>query len=174
MSDSLARVEAEVRSCTKCRLYKSAQCGVPGEGPARARIMVVGQAPGAEEDKSGRPFVGRSGKFLVTTLQKLGLSRKDVFMTSVVKHFPPKNRVPRADEISACFPYLERQLLLVAPRTVVLLGNVALRALHHHPLLKNKNVILTVHPSAAMRFPAMRKKFEADMMRLKRVISGMS
>ena len=170
MSDSLARVEAEVRSCTKCRLYKTAQCSVPGEGSARSRIMLVGQAPGAQEDKSGRPFVGRAGQFLDRILQKVGLSREDIFITSVVKHYPPKNRVPRADEISACLPYLERQLRLVAPRTVVLLGNVAVRALRHHPLMKNKNVISTVHPSAAMRFPRMKRKFEADLARLKRFL----
>src|SRR5512143_4196927 len=109
MSDSLEKVVAEVKSCTKCRLYQGTTQGVPGEGPASAEIMLIGEGPGFHEDKQGRPFVGASGQFLEELLAGIGLKRQDVFIANVVKCRPPGNRDPLPDEIEACRPYLDRQ-----------------------------------------------------------------
>jgi uracil-DNA glycosylase family 4 len=118
----LDEVSDEVVTCTRCRLWKSRKNAVPGEGNSEARIMLVGEAPGASEDIQGRPFVGMAGKFLETLLAELGFSRKDVFICNVVKCRPPRNRVPRVDEVQTCTPYLDRQIRIVRPEFVVTLG----------------------------------------------------
>ncbi len=169
MRDSLRIIEQEVSACKKCRLYKDAQHGVPGEGPANAKIFFIGQAPGAMENKTGHPFVGRAGKYLTKMIEEIGLHRDEVFITSTVKHFPPKNRAPEPDEIGACRPYLLRQLALVNPKIVVLLGKTA-ETMKDEPILKNKKVLVTVHPSAAMRFTKMAARMKHDFQRLKRLL----
>lgn len=164
--DSLKKIAEEVRNCIKCRLYKTACKGVPGEGNPHARIILIGQAPGREEDKTGRPFVGKSGKYLTQLLKSKGIKRENIFITSIVKHYPPRNRPPQQDEINACLPYLLRQIKLVKPHIIVLLGRIAEKALKNNPLLKNKKVIATVHPAAALRFPKMRKKIKPDFAKI--------
>lgn len=126
--------------------------------------MLVGQNPGAEEDRTGRPFVGRAGKFLNAVLAKNGINREEVFITNIVKHMTPKNRKPLLDEVEACLPYLMEQVRLVKPKTVVLMGAVAWQA----PREKGITYVETYHPSAAMRFPKMRKRFEEDFSLLKK------
>jgi DNA polymerase len=126
--------------------------------------MLVGQNPGAEEDRTGRPFVGRAGKFLNAALAKNGINREEVFITNIVKHMTPKNRKPLLDEFEACLPYLMEQVRLVKPKTVVLMGAVAWQA----PREKGITYVETYHPSAAMRFPKMRKRFEEDFSLLKK------
>jgi uracil-DNA glycosylase family 4 len=121
--EKLNDVTDEVVVCTKCRLWKSRKNAVPGEGNSEARIMLIGEAPGASEDIQGKPFVGMAGKFLETLLAELGLSRKDIFICNVVKCRPPRNRVPRVDEVQTCTPYLDRQMKIVRPEFVVTLGN---------------------------------------------------
>lgn len=169
MVDSLELIASEVRSCTRCRLFKQANQAVPGEGPDNAPIFFIGQAPGANEDCHGRPFIGRAGKFLDKLLSEIGVKREQVFLTGAVKHFPPANRSPKVDELNACSPFLVRQLELVNPKIVVLMGRSAESVLHH-PVLKDKAVVVTVHPSAAMRFPKMRLKMKDDFQKLKQVI----
>lgn len=169
MTDSLRIIVKQVSMCKKCRLYKHALHGVSGEGPRNAKVFFVGQAPGAEENKTGRPFVGRAGRFLTKLLDEICLNRSDVFITSVVKHFPPKNRLPKSDEIAACEPYLLRQLSLVNPKIVVLLGAVA-ASIRGEPVLKGRKVIVTVHPAAAMRFPKFAAKIRSDFQELRRLI----
>lgn len=176
--DSLTKIKKEVAECKKCRLWKKATKSVPGEGPAKASIFFVGMAPGKEEDKSGKPFVGRAGKFLDELLKKAGIKRKKVFITSVVKHFPPKNRKPKKDEIKACLPFLCRQIKLVNPKLIVLLGNTALESLtsfkkagqHHGNILKEQGwtYFVSFHPAAGMRFPKIKKKMLSDFRKLKR------
>ena len=166
---SLPSLNKQIRTCTRCRLYKTATHGVPGEGPSNAKIFFVGVAPGRQEDRTGRPFVGRAGKFLDVLLKSVGINRKDVFISSIVKHFPPKNRVPRQDEIAACRPYLIEQIRLINPQIVVLLGRVAQKALAHHPVLLKRKVVKTFHPAAGMRFPAIKKSIMQDFSRLKRM-----
>lgn len=148
----------EIVFCRKCRLWRDAKNAVPGEGPTGAKVMLVGQNPGAEEDKVGRPFVGRAGKFLNKVLAANGISREQVFVTNIVKHLTVKNRVPLSDEVAACVPYLSAQIDLIEPKVVVLMGTVAWQT----PRLENVVFIETVHPSAAMRFTKMRKRFEED------------
>ena len=167
MRITLTSVAGQVRGCQRCPLYKKAHKGVPGEGNPKAKIMLIGQAPGREEDKTGRPFVGRAGKFLTAQLKKIGIARKDVFITSVVKHFPPKNRLPTKDEVNACLPYCIEQIYLINPKTIVLLGSIAEKALKGHPALLGRKVLSTPHPAAAMRFPKLKKKFEAKIARLR-------
>ena len=169
MKDSLKIVTREVTDCTKCPLYKHAQHGVPGEGPQNAKVFFIGQAPGAQEDKTGHPFVGRAGKYLTKLMEEIGLHRDEVFITSTVKHFPLKNRAPKPDEITACKPYLLRQLTIIKPKIVVLLGKTA-EKMKDEPVLKGKKVIITVHPSAAMRFPKMAAKIRRDFLKLKHLI----
>ena len=170
MTGSLRIIADEVSECKKCRLYKNAKHGVPGEGNPNAKIFLIGQAPGAQEDKTGKPFVGRAGQFLTKMLAEIGLQRQNVFITSTVKHFPPKNRAPKKDEIHACKPYLLRQIYLVNPKIVVLLGKIAENNMKNEPILKNKKVIATVHPSAAMRFPKMAAKMQKDFQKLKSLL----
>jgi len=166
MRITLHTLENQVSRCQRCPLYKKAHKGVPGEGNPKARIFLVGQAPGTEEDRSGKPFAGRSGKFLSEQLAKLGIDRKDVFITSVVKHYPPGNRMPTKDEVNACLPYLLEQIMLVNPEVVVLMGNLA-QGIKTDPVLQGRRIIETPHPAAAMRFPRMRKEFERVMVALK-------
>ena len=159
----MAELNERIRNCRKCRLWQCARNAVPGEGPLDARIMLVGQNPGAEEDRIGKPFVGRAGKFLNSALNKIGVNREELFVTNIVKHVTPKNRKPLPDEIAACVTYLNSQLSEIKPRIVVLMGAVAWQT----PRRESAVYIETYHPSAAMRFPRIRKKFEEDLQVLK-------
>jgi len=160
---ALMDVNEHILKCRKCRLWQGAKLPVPGEGPANAKLMLVGQNPGAEEDKTGKPFIGRSGKFLNKVLAKNDIRREEVFITNMVKHLSPKNRKPLPDEIEACASFLEAQIKTVKPKIVVLMGKVAWQA----PRVKGVKYIETYHPSAAMRFTKMRKRFEEDFNSLK-------
>jgi len=165
--ESLKIIAEEIAECKKCPLYKQANHGVPGEGPSNARIFFIGQAPGANEDETGRPFIGRSGKYLTKMIESIGLSREKVFITSTVKHFPPKNRAPTEQEVHACRPYLLRQLKIIKPEIVVLLGKTAECI---RPYLEAKHVMATVHPSAAMRFAKMAERMKKDFETLKKLL----
>ena len=147
-----------ILQCRKCRLWQDAKNAVVGEGPANAKLMLVGQNPGAEEDRVGRPFIGREGKFLNKVLAANGIDRNEVYITNIVKHLTPENRVPLPDEVAACVPYLSAQIELVKPLVVVLMGKVAWQV----PRIEGVVYVETVHPSAAMRFTKMRIRFEAD------------
>jgi len=121
----LAVVASEVAVCEKCPLSKSRTNAVPGEGNLRAKVFFVGEAPGSSEDVAGRPFVGAAGKFLEELLSQIGLKRKNVFITNIVKCRPPKNRKPHQLEIQTCTPYLLRQIKVIKPRFIVALGSTA-------------------------------------------------
>jgi uracil-DNA glycosylase family 4 len=163
---ALAEVNYQIKNCRKCRLWQDAAHAVPGEGPANARLMLVGQNPGAEEDKTGRPFVGKAGKFLNKVLTKTGIPREEIYITNIVKHMSPKNRKPLFDEIEACAPYLEAQIKAIKPKLVMLMGKVAWQS----PRVQDVRYIETYHPSAAMRFTKMRKRFEKDFTFLKKLL----
>ena len=156
----------QIMNCKRCRLWKSAENAVPGEGPEDAKLMLVGQNPGEEEDRTGKPFVGRSGKFLDKTLNQNDIQRKSIFITSVVKHKTPNNRKPRPDEINACLPYLKKQIDNIKPEIIVLMGKVAMQT----PRRQGIKYLETYHPTAAMRFPKFRDKFEGDFRLLKKLI----
>jgi uracil-DNA glycosylase family 4 len=163
---ALSEVNERIKNCRKCSLWKDAENAVPGEGPTNARVMLVGQNPGAEEDKTGKPFIGRAGKFLNKVLADKGIRREEIFITNIVKHLSPENRTPLPDEIAACAPYLEQQIKIVKPKIVVLMGKVA----WHAPRVEGVTYLETYHPSAAMRFTKMRKRFEEDFSALKRLL----
>jgi uracil-DNA glycosylase len=139
-----------------------------GEGPSQARVMLIGQNPGANEDRLGRPFVGRSGRYLDTVLAANSLRREDIFITSVVKCMTPGNRHPTREEIDSCLPLLEKQMKSINPEIIVLMGEVA----RSTPRLPGIRYIETYHPAAAMRFPKIRQKFEADFHELARSIKS--
>ena len=163
---ALKHLDEQIKTCRKCRLWQGAKNGVPGEGPLHAKLMLVGQNPGAEEDKTGKPFVGRAGKFLNKVLTKNGIIREELFVTNLVKHVTLKNRKPLPDEIAACAPYLVAQVNAIKPKIVVLMGAVAWQT----PRVEGIEYFETYHPSAAMRFTKMRKKFEEDFRVLKELL----
>ena len=128
-SAELEKIAEEVRRCCKCGLGSSRTNAVAGEGNPNARIMFVGEAPGADEDAQGRPFVGRAGQLLDKIIAAMGLKRSDVFIGNILKCRPPENRDPRPDEIINCFPFLQRQIEIIEPEIIVALGAPAARTL---------------------------------------------
>ncbi|MDF1501497.1 uracil-DNA glycosylase [Roseisolibacter sp. H3M3-2] len=180
--DEIART---VLGCTRCPLYKTATHGVPGEGNPDADFVVVGEAPGADEDASGRPFVGASGQLLTKILAAIKLAREDVFICNVVKHRPPGNRNPTPDEVEACSPYLVRQLELVRPKVILTVGNFAaqtllgtklgigkLRGQVH--LYRGVPLIATYHPAALLRNPAWKRPTWEDVQLARRILDRAS
>jgi uracil-DNA glycosylase family 4 len=124
----LHTIEDDIRKYHKCPLHKSRVNAVPGRGPCPAKLMLIGEAPGKEEDMRGLPFVGRSGAFLDKLLKTANLSREQIYITSSVKYRPPKNRIPHANELSVCkAAWLDRQISLIRPKLIVLLGKTAVK-----------------------------------------------
>jgi DNA polymerase len=158
---ALAKTAAAIRSCTLCRLHVVRTEAVPGEGPLRAKILLLGEAPGKDEDIAGRPFVGHAGGILDRALEAAGLPRNTLFITNVVKCRPPGNRKPKPEEMEACRPYLLAQVTAVRPQVIVTLGSTALRGLigPGHELKKSRGrplwfgkvpVVATYHPAAVL------------------------
>ena len=184
---SLKALRAAEAACTRCSLYKHATQVVPGEGPARSRIMLVGEQPGDQEDKQGRPFVGPAGRVLTEALADAGIDRDTVFVTNAVKHFKfeprGKRRLhkrPNVNEIEQCHWWLDFERRIVKPAIVVALGATALRSISGHPLAINKirgrvlpieggRMLATIHPSYILRIEddadkrAKYRKFVADL-----------
>ncbi len=175
---TLEKIAKEIAKCRKCRLWKCRNRTVPGYGNKKARIMFIGEAPGRNEDLHGRPFVGGSGKFLTEALESIKLTREDVFVTSVLKCRPPDNRNPKKDEEAACMPYLLKQIEIINPKVIVLLGNTAMKAIlgydkvmtHHGCLIKKdkRKYIPTLHPAAVMRMKKYKKTFMGDFKKIKK------
>ncbi len=155
-----------MKTCKKCRLWKGAKHTVFGEGPRDARVMLVGQNPGEEEDKTGRPFVGRAGKFLNKILEENKIEREKLFITNIVKHKTPGNRKLKNDEIAACLPYFLEQIKMIKPKIIVLMGETARKT----PRKRGIVYLETYHPAAAMRSGKMRKKFRDDFRSLKKLM----
>jgi len=179
--DDLNQVASEVRVCQKCPLAATRIKAVPGEGPANAEVMLIGEGPGFNEDKQGRPFVGASGNFLNELLAAAGYKREEVFITNVVKCRPPGNRDPQPNEIEACSEYLERQMLLINPKIIVTLGRFSMSkffpgakisAIHGQAKLMNGRAVVPMfHPAAALHQPALRQSIEDDFRKLKQIIA---
>jgi DNA polymerase len=164
----LEQVAARVTGCSACKLCEARTNTVPGEGPCDARLVVVGEGPGAKEDETGRPFVGRAGELLREVLQAIELSREQVFICNVVKCRPPDNRKPLQDEIDACVPYLYRQLEVIRPKVIVAMGATAAETLLglRRSLASMRNrvhsfrgmpLVVTYHPAALLRNPNWKK-----------------
>lgn len=172
----LQELEAEIRTCTRCRLHKTRTQAVPGAGPYDAEIMFVGEAPGFHEDKQGKPFVGAAGRYLNELLEKNGLRREDVYITNIVKCRPPNNRDPLPDEIQACEPYLDRQIALINPRIIVTLGRFAMQhffpgasisRIHGQPQERDGRIFFPIfHPAAGLYQPKWKPLLEEDFHKL--------
>jgi DNA polymerase len=185
----LVKLYEEVQSCTKCPLHETRTKTVFGAGNADADLMFVGEAPGAEEDRQGLPFVGRAGQLLNQLLGEIGMSRDDVFIANVLKSRPPGNRDPQPLEIEACRPYLFDQVRLIEPKIVCTLGNFATKLLSGSPAgitkvrgtpqvheLGARTVFLLplFHPAAALRTPAVLEMLRGDFQRLPELLAGPS
>ena len=180
---SLKALAEIIEKCTRCPLYKTATHAVPGEGAAKADFMVVGEAPGANEDETGRPFVGQSGQLLTKILAAIDLQREDVFIANVVKHRPPGNRDPKPNEVEACSPYLARQIQLVKPKVILALGTFAAQTLLETktPIGKLRGavhryhgvpLVVTYHPAALLRNPAWKRPTWDDVKLARRVLDS--
>jgi DNA polymerase len=125
----LEKIAEEIKQCRKCEIGSTRTNAVPGEGNPNARIMFIGEAPGADEDAQGRPFVGRAGQLLDKIINAMGLKREDVYIGNILKCRPPENRTPKAEEIINCLPYLQRQIEIIKPDIIVALGAYAAQTL---------------------------------------------
>jgi uracil-DNA glycosylase len=181
--DSLDDIARTVAKCTRCSLYKTAINPVPGEGNPKAKLVCVGEAPGAKEDETGRPFVGQAGQLLTKILAAIDMTREEVFICNVLKHRPPGNRNPQPDEVEACSPYLIRQLELIKPKVIVAFGTFAaqtllntktplgqLRGLVHR--YHGTPLVVTYHPAALLRNPAWKRPTWEDVKLARRVLDS--
>lgn len=182
LPNNLAKIARIVAECHLCDLAKTRKHAVFGEGHPHAKLMFVGEGPGATEDEMGRPFVGRAGELLTKMIENvLDLKRSDVYITNIVKCRPPGNRVPEPNEADACLPYLMKQIELVAPRLIVTLGATAYEYLvgDKSPIskirgevirIKNFYVVPTYHPSYLLRNPAAKKEVYRDLLKIKSLL----
>ncbi len=181
-SEILEQIAVETSTCTMCELHHSRKNAVPGEGPANADILFIGEGPGFHENEQGRPFVGAAGRFLEELLEKIGMSRQQVYITNVVKCRPPGNRDPQPDEIETCTNrYLDRQIKAINPKVIVTLGrfsmalylpNAKISDVHGKPVrVKGRLVVPMYHPAAALHQGSLRPDIERDFVKLPQFIS---
>lgn len=174
---NLEELHNDIRKCKKCELYKSRKTAVPGSGPKNSDVILIGEAPGADEDIYGKPFCGRGGKLLDKILLNNNLSRKNFYVTNIVKCRPPNNRKPKKEEIQSCSKYLENEIKLINPKLITLLGRTAIENLHKKlPISENhgkisyesgKKFLITYHPAAILRNPRLTKTFSNDLKKIK-------
>jgi len=178
-SGDLESLGREAAACTRCRLAEQRRTVVFGEGDPHAALMFVGEGPGAEEDRSGRPFVGQAGQLLDAMIVALGLERRQVYIANVVKCRPPGNRDPQDDEVAACAPFLDRQIALIRPRVIVALGKPAARRLTGStaPISALRGrwasylgipVLPTFHPAYLLRTPLAKREVWQDLKAVRR------
>jgi uracil-DNA glycosylase len=177
---SLKTLFEATKNCQKCKLGATRKNYVFGEGNENAKLVVIGEAPGADEDESGRPFIGRSGELLTKILSSVKFERSDIYICNIVKSRPPQNRNPEPDEIAACMPYLLRQIELIRPKMILALGKVAANTLLENNLSmmamrgkvhrwKNIDVVATYHPAALLRNPNWKKLCWEDVQMMRRI-----
>ena len=168
----LDEIRKQVSECQQCKLHASRKRSVPGEGPAKSRVMLIGEGPGFHENEQGKPFVGQAGKFLDELLGHAGLHREEVFITNVVKCRPPGNRDPEPDELGACSAYLDEQIRIIDPLVIVTLGrfsmaryfsSVRISDIHGKPTNIDGRVIIPMyHPAAALHQPNLKSVLIED------------
>lgn len=179
--EQLDAIEQELADCTRCRLHQGRTHLVFGEGAAHPPVVFVGEGPGFEEDRQGRPFVGRAGRLLDKMIRSMGMEREDVYICNVVKCRPPRNRTPQADEIETCFPFLVRQLLSLSPRVIVALGGCAAQTLlgtgNAISRLRGKvyawrgiPLICTFHPAYLLRNPGQKHAAWQDLLQTRELL----
>ena len=179
--EELEAIASEVAECTDCKLHHSRKHAVPGEGPANADLVFIGEGPGFHENEQGRPFVGAAGRFLEELLASIGLSREQVFICNVIKCRPPGNRDPQSDEMQACEKYLDRQIQAIDPKVIVTLGrfsmaryfaNARISAIHGKAsMVMGRLVVPMYHPAAALHQPSLRRVIEEDFALLPELIT---
>lgn len=190
MKTSWATLMAELKDCEKCRLYKTRNNIVPGEGDPNADLMFIGEGPGQDEDRLGRPFVGRSGELLTKMIHAMGMERAEVYIANIVKCRPPKNRDPEPDEAACCLPYLRQQFALIRPKIIVLLGRVPCRYILNEQIYITRDhgvwreskgiwIMPTYHPAALLHDPGKKREAWEDLQKviaklreLKRDVNG--
>lgn len=175
-SDVLQEVAAQAAVCKRCDLQFSRKLAVPGEGPANAEIMFIGEGPGFHENEQGRPFVGAAGQFLEELLATIGMTRQQVYITNVVKCRPPGNRDPQFEEVRACSEYLESQIQAINPKVIVTLGrysmarflpNAKISEIHGQAVrVRGRLIVPMFHPAAALHQPSLRSSVLADFAKL--------
>jgi DNA polymerase len=184
--DSLDKIRADLGDCQRCKLWKTRTNIVFGEGNPKAELMIVGEAPGADEDASGRPFVGRAGQLLTKMIEAIQFSREDVYIANILKSRPPDNRNPEADETKACIPFLYRQIAVIKPKLIVTLGNPATQGLldtkvgitklrgefQEYPRLPGIKVLPTFHPAYLLRSPDKKREAWEDLKKVKAFLRG--
>ncbi len=176
---------AAVESCGRCPLARTRTRGVPGVGDPKAEWLFIGEAPGADEDRLGEPFVGQAGKLLDAMLAGIGLRRgRNVYIANILKSRPPGNRDPKPEEVAACLPYLERQIDLIRPKLIVVLGRIAAQTLlvsdtpigklrgHVHPY-RGVPMVVTYHPAYLLRNPADKAKAWEDLVLARQTMAGL-
>ncbi len=176
---------AAVKACTRCPLSDSRTQGVPGVGDRNAEWLFIGEAPGGDEDRQGEPFVGQAGKLLDAMLAGIGLQRgRNVYIANIVKSRPPGNRDPEPEEVAACLPYLERQIDLIRPKLIVVLGRIAAQTLlvtdtpigklrgHVHQY-RGVPMVVTYHPAYLLRIPADKAKTWEDLVLARRTMAAL-
>ena len=179
-TDLLQGIAREVESCAKCPLHKTRTQSVFQDGDPKAEIVFIGEAPGREEDLQGKPFVGEAGKLLTRIIESIGFKREEVYITNILKSRPPNNRNPLASEITACLPFLKRQLEVIQPKIICALGTFASQTLLNTtiPISQLRGrvhdyegipLIPTFHPAALLRNPGWKKDAWEDMKLLKKV-----
>lgn len=183
---ALEALAQEIRSCRACRLCEGRMNAVPGEGVSNPRVMIIGEAPGAQEDRTGRPFVGPAGHYLDKWMDAIGLDRKtELFIGNVIKCRPPENRDPLPDEAAACRHFLDRQIAILRPGAILTVGRISMQLLldtgdgigrRHGELSGYQGIPLipTYHPSGVLRNPQYRVPVWEDLKALKRIIGGRS
>lgn len=179
--DLIMQISDDVMRCTNCELCNSRKNAVPGEGSSSAKVVFIGEAPGRFEDVQGKPFVGAAGKILEAALVKANISRSQVFITNIVKCRPPGNRRPKRDEIIMCNDYLDKQISVINPKIVCILGATAYSSLlggkeitlNRGKLLNinGRDYFLTIHPAAILYRRKLLHVLEEDMLKLSRLIN---
>ena len=179
VADSVQRIAAEVSACTRCRLHETRDKSVPGVGPDDANLVFIGEGPGAQEDSTGEPFVGRAGQLLTKIIAAVNFQRDEVFITNIVKCRPPNNRDPKPDEIEACEPYLKRQLQALDPKVICTLGRHAAMTLLQTKESMAKlrtgthsyegvRLFPTYHPAALLRNPQWKRPVWEDIQNVRK------
>ncbi|MEM9243536.1 MAG: uracil-DNA glycosylase [Pseudomonadota bacterium] len=179
-----ARLEQQVAECRLCGLEKSRTQTVFGSGSRQASLMIIGEAPGADEDRQGKPFVGRAGQLLTLMLEAIGIQREDVFITNILKCRPPNNRDPSPHEVRCCTPYLQQQINFIQPKVMVALGRIAahflletnaslgsMRGKFHYYGEQKTPLFITYHPAYLLRSPGQKAKSYADLRQIKTFIA---
>jgi uracil-DNA glycosylase family 4 len=175
--DSLLKIRADLGECTRCKLHKTRNKIVFGDGSPKAQLVFVGEGPGADEDMQGLPFVGRAGKLLTQMIEAMGLQRKDVYICNVVKCRPPQNRAPEPDEVDPCSPFLLRQIDAIHPKVVVCLGAVAAKTLLNTTKgisqfrgewldWRGYSLMATYHPAYLLRNPPAKSEVWKDLQKV--------